>query len=87
MSPTARSPRTSPAPIAAAVPALAVAADAFATGPHAAGDDAGDGLSEAAIAALVAQTEPRERIIAELELGRLAVTGFASLDRPEAMFQ
>ncbi len=87
MSPTGRSPCTSPALIASAAPALAVATDAFPTAPHAAGNEAGDGLSEAAIAALVAQTETRERLSAELERGRLAFAGFDSLDQPEAVFQ
>jgi putative iron-regulated protein len=53
----------------------------------AAGNDAGNALLAAAIAALVAQTETLERIIAELELGRVAFEGSDSLDDPEAVFQ
>ena len=53
----------------------------------AAGNDAGNALLQAGIDALVAQTETLERIIAELELGRVAFMGSDSLDQPEAVFQ
>jgi putative iron-regulated protein len=53
----------------------------------AAGNEEGNALLEAAIAALVAQTETLERIIAELELGQVAFEGSDSLDDPEAVFQ
>jgi putative iron-regulated protein len=53
----------------------------------AAGNDEGNGLLQAGIDALVAQTETLERIIAELELGQVAFMGSDSLDQPEAVFQ
>jgi len=53
----------------------------------AAGNAEGNALLQAGIDALVAQTETLERIIAELELGRVAFMGSDSLDQPEAVFQ
>ncbi|MEO1091827.1 MAG: imelysin family protein [Pseudomonadota bacterium] len=51
------------------------------------GNAEGNAMLQAAIDALVAQTQTLERIVAALDLGQLAFEGSDSLDNPEAVFQ
>ena len=51
------------------------------------GNKEGNAVVQAAIDSLVAQTRSLERVIALLELGKVAIEGSDSLDKPDAVFK
>ncbi|MEN5159452.1 imelysin family protein [Achromobacter spanius] len=51
------------------------------------GNKAGNAVVQAAIDSLVAQTRSLERVITLLELGKVAIEGSDSLDKPDAVFK
>ena len=51
------------------------------------GNKEGNAVVQAAIDSLVAQTRSLERVIALLDLGKVAIEGSDSLDKPDAVFK
>ncbi len=51
------------------------------------GNETGNGVVQAVVDALVAQTRPIERAVATLDLGTIEIEGSDSLDNPNAVFQ